>query len=122
MKIFILFTFLFFSISSFSQVRQDAEIQRIDLKLEKFRHQHQTGTLLSIIGIAVSALPLTGLVESDASIGFVTIGSSLALSGAIISIDSYKHLKLESKRKRRQKEMDTKVPKRVKPKNWWTPR
>lgn len=72
------------------------DIHRIDLKLEKFRKQHQTGTLMIIIGVAISSIPILVGFESYDAYGFIAGGGILSLSGMIVSIDSYKHLRLES--------------------------
>lgn len=85
---------------SFCQLKPvEEEIHRIDLKLEKFRKQHQTGTLLAFVGVALTSIPILVGVSTVDSYLFLGAGAILSLSGVIVSIDSYKHLKLESKRK-----------------------
>jgi hypothetical protein len=105
--------------SSYCQFKPQEEIQRIDLKLEKFRSQHQLGTFLSFIGIALATTPiLTGL-DFNEAIGFMAIGTAVSISGLVVSIDSYKHLKLEPTKGLRE---TPRQQKNKKPKNWWTPR
>jgi hypothetical protein len=72
---------------------EESEIHRIDLKLEKFRKQHQTGVLLSFIGAGIVLVPM--LATGELIMGTVIAGSLLSTAGLIISIDSYKHLRYD---------------------------
>ena len=111
---------LFLINSSYCQFKPQEEIQRIDLKLEKFRKQHQIGTLMIIGGALISSVPYLVAPDFFETRSFLVLGGVIALSGTITSIDSYKHLKLESKRQMNQEPSTPAKPK--KPKNWWTPR
>jgi len=71
---------------------EESEIHRIDLKLEKFRKQQQTGVLLSFIGAGVVLVPM--LATGELNIGTVIAGSIFSAAGSIVSIDSYKHLQI----------------------------
>lgn len=73
---------------------EESEIHRIDLKLEKFRKQHQTGVLLSFIGAGIVFVPM--LATGELNIGTVIAGSIFSAAGLIVSIDSYKHLRYDN--------------------------
>jgi hypothetical protein len=116
--------FLFLGLTSplLCQMRpvEESEIHRIDLKLEKFRKQHQTGVLLSFIGAGIVVVPM--LATGELNMGTVIAGSIFSTAGLIISIDSYKHLRYSDDRHEIENSPPSKAPKRIKPKNWWTPR
>lgn len=120
---------LFFSgISNYSigqlKPKQDTinDIQRIDLKLEKFRQQHQSGVVLTFIGAGIILIPT--LVNGEANGYVIAAGSIFSMLGVFKSLNSYKHLRYNptspepptSKSESKEKE-----PK-AKPKSWWTPR
>jgi len=127
MKPILLFLF-FLGISnySFCQLKpaQDTitEYQRIDLKLEKFRHQHQTGVLLSFIGACAILVPTlaTGKVNNYALAG----GCILSTVGLFTSLNSYKHLRYTSTSPEElpPKNGNIESTPKAKPKSWWTPR
>jgi hypothetical protein len=71
------------------------EIERIDLKLEKFRSQHQTGLLITMAGGVFAAVP--SIVSEKPVIPIMVIGSIISTYGIISTIDSYKHLRSKSK-------------------------
>ena len=99
MKITILLLLLsLLSLDIQAQFRAEDEVKRIDLKLESFRKQHQIGTLMALSGVVVSSIPLLIGFDLPDSDRIFVLGGVLSLSGIITTIDSYKHLKLESKR------------------------
>jgi len=69
----------------------ETEIQRIDLKLEKFRKQHQTGVFLSFLGAGLALIPM--LATGKANPAVIIGGSVLSTAGLITSLNSYKHLR-----------------------------
>ena len=127
MKHLLLFL-LFLGISnySFCQLKPAkdtiTEYQRIDLKLEKFRRQHQTGVLLSFIGACAILVPTlaTGKVNNYALAG----GCIFSTVGLFKSLNSYKHLRYPSSDTQPvQSKSESKEPApKAKPKSWWTPR
>lgn len=125
----ILVTILFLSIAhnSFCQLKpiQDtiSEVQRIDLKLEKFRKQHQTGVLLSFIGVGIALIPT--LATGEVNTGLLAGGSVLSAIGLLTTLNSYKHLRYPPLLGSNLEPMDNQSSepiKKVKPKSWWTPR
>jgi hypothetical protein len=127
MKHLLLFLFfLVISNYSFCQLKPAkdtiTEYQRIDLKLEKFRYQHQTGVWLSIVGACAILAPTlaTGKINNEA----LAVGCILSTAGLFISLNSYKHLRYPSSDTQPvQSKSESKEPTpKAKPKSWWTPR
>jgi len=105
-----------------AQFRAEDEVERIDLKLEKFRRQHQTGTFMVLAGVILSALPVLEGGYNTEAYAFLIGGGVLSLSGMIVSIDSYKHLKKQSKFEKQMyypSQKDNKEQNVPKPKNYW---
>lgn len=71
------------------------EIERIDLKLEKFRSQHQQGLLITLVGGVFATVPT--IVSEKPIIPIMVIGSLISTYGIISTIDSYKHLRFKPK-------------------------
>jgi len=120
--ILVLLIFLLQSFQLFGQLKPtveiEKEIQRIDLKLEKFRNQHQNGKLISIVGAGIVIVPTfaTGEINN----GVLIAGTIISLVGYIVSMNSYKYLRYDQPEL--VKVEDLKPSKKTKPKSWWTPR
>mgnify|MGYP000889254620 FL=1 len=118
--------FLIISNNSFSQLKpaQDTinEIHRIDLKLEKFRKQHQTGVLLSFLGAGIALVPT--LATGEVNTGLLIGGSILSAIGLLTSLSSYSHLRYNPAENNPEppKDQSSEPAPKAKPKNWWTPR
>ena len=112
--------------NSFCQMKpvqeRDIEIQRIDIKLEKFRKQHQVGVLLSILGAVVFIMPSVS--QGKYTTATIFAGSVLSAAGYITTFDSYRHLRYDvPKLDSQSPKIETPEPiKKTKPKSWWTPR
>jgi uncharacterized membrane protein len=100
-----------------AQFQPQQEVERIDLKLERFRKEHQTGTLLIIIDSVLSIIPLVSNMSYNGT-GFYVASGVLGLTGYLITIDSYHHLRLKTA----YREKESKDKPKPKPKNWFTPR
>jgi hypothetical protein len=92
-----LLIFISISKNSYCQLKpvqeRDIEIQRIDIKLEKFRKQHQVGVLLSILGAVVFIMPSVS--QGKVTTATIFAGSVLSAAGYITTFDSYRHLRYE---------------------------
>jgi hypothetical protein len=54
---------------------------------------------MAFVGAALTSIPILVGVSTVDSYLFIGAGAIVSLSGVIVCLDSYKHLKLESKRK-----------------------
>ena len=121
----LLFSQITFGLFAQSEARIDSlakEIQRVEMKMEKFRSQHQTGVLMSLVGSAIAIVPTAAVGELVPAA--IIIGSVFSLVGIVYSITSYRHLRFESKSPPEVKTESSNPSdvKKEKPKSWWTPR
>lgn len=72
------------------------ETKPIDLKLEKFRKEHAFGTGMQIVGAAICGLGYYAQ-RSNGKLykPFYALGGTLALSGTITKMVSYRHLAID---------------------------
>lgn len=121
----LLFNQITFALFAQNEVSIDSlakEIQRVEMKMEKFRSQHQTGVLMSLVGSAIAIVPTAAVGELVPAA--IIIGSVFSLVGIVYSITSYRHLRFESKGPPEVKTESSNPSdvKKEKPKSWWTPR
>lgn len=109
---FILIFLIMLCFSLKAQFQPQQEIERIDLKLERFRKEHQAGTLLIIIGSMLSVIPIVSNMSYNGT-GFYVAAGVLGLTGYLITIDSYHHLRLKTA----YREQESKDKPKPKPKN-----
>lgn len=89
--------------SNYAQDRIDSlqiELQYMRYNIGKFHNQFKTGLIISVSGVAFSSLMLAtkpdenGKNTNMAIVG--VIGSTIAFTGVIVSLNSYKYLKRAS--------------------------
>ena len=96
-----------FTSLSFGQTKNDSDlrsdINKINLKLDKFGTQHRTGnhlmiagTILNGFGLLVMNRNITGQSNQNNQIlgnNILVVGSLLTTTGLVFNIDSFRHLR-----------------------------
>jgi hypothetical protein len=101
MKSILLSASIFISASLFGQLKTpvESEIESINLRLDKFRTEHNKGVIACFVGAGILAasifVPDQGVNEATGSLRLpvVIVGSSVSLFGIIRTLQSYRHLK-----------------------------
>ncbi len=73
----------------------EKEIVRIDLKLQKFRNQHQQGTFATAFGLGIATIPSIALGKTN--VFTVALGTFITAIGVATTLNSYKYLSLKYK-------------------------
>jgi hypothetical protein len=71
------------------------EIERIDLKLEKFRSQHQQGAFITLLGGVIATVP--SITQGKPLMSSIALGTFVSALGVVTSINSYKYLRYKPK-------------------------
>ena len=71
------------------------EIERIDLKLEKFSSHHQQGTFTTALGFGIATIPSIALGKPN--VFTVALGTFITAIGVITTLNSYKYLRYKPK-------------------------
>ena len=85
---------LFTSLSSYSQFATPEKVDAIDLKLDKFRTRHNTGTIIQIVGGLVTALGY--YTQQNDGVGWKNmylLGGACLVGGTITKMTSYSFLR-----------------------------
>jgi hypothetical protein len=73
----------------------ESEIERIDLKLEKFRSQHQQGAFITLLGGIIATVP--SITQGKPIMSTIALGTFVSALGVVTSINSYKYLRYKPK-------------------------
>lgn len=85
---------LFTSFSSYGQYAPTEKVDAIDLKLDKFRKRHNTGTIIQIVGGLVTALGYyTQQNDGVAWKNMYLLGGACIVGGTITQMTSYSFLR-----------------------------
>jgi hypothetical protein len=104
MKSFLLSALLFISASACGQLKTpvESEIESINLRLDKFRTEHNNGVIACFVGAGILA---TSLIITAQAVGnstvllpIVLMGTGVSLAGIITTLRSYRHLKSPANR------------------------
>lgn len=94
-----LIAFLHYSFLSIGQnqppFNAEKEIERIDLKLEKFRNQHQQGAFITLLGGIIATVP--SITQGKPLMSSIALGTFVSTVGVVTSINSYKYLRYKPK-------------------------
>jgi hypothetical protein len=74
----------------------EKEVERIDLKLEKFRSQHQQGAFITLLGGIISTVP--SISQGKPIMSSIALGSFVTAIGILTTLNSYKYLKHNSQK------------------------
>jgi hypothetical protein len=86
---------LFTSLSSYSQFAPPEKVDAIDLKLDKFRKTHNTGTIIQIVGGLIAAYGLYSQQNGGERYRyFYATGGFIVVAGTLTKLSSYSHLRL----------------------------
>jgi hypothetical protein len=106
-KLMMMALMMCFTSLSFGQTKNDSDlrsdINKINLKLDKFGTQHRTGnhliiagTLFNLFGVLVMNHNITGQSNQNNQIlgnNILVVGSLITTTGLVFNIDSFRHLR-----------------------------